>query len=240
MLRGLVVASVAGAALLAGAQAAVAHVTVTADNPEPGGYTKAAFRVPNERADASTTRLEVAFPADHPFGKVSVAPVPGWTATVATRKLAAPIHGHGHGGTLTEGVESITWQGGEVKPGEFVEFPVSFGPLPHGVDGLVFKALQTYSDGEVVRWIEVGQAGAPEPEYPAPVLAVHLPAAPAAEDGTDPLARVLGVVGLVTAFGALAACVAVLPAARRRAAGPRPPAPVEAAVAAIGRQKEQV
>jgi hypothetical protein len=34
----------------------------------------------------------------------------------------------------------------------------------------VFKAVQTYGDGTVVRWIEDQPKGAPEPEHPAPVL----------------------------------------------------------------------
>lgn len=219
VVRLLVVAFVAAAAMLVGGHTALAHVSVSADSPVPGKYTKATFRVPNEREAASTVRLEVTFPADHPFGRASVAPVDGWTATVKTRKVDVPVSHHG-GAKLTEGVESITWEGGEIKPGQFVEFPVSFGPLPADADRLVFKALQTYSDGEVVRWIETPQAGAADPEYPAPVLS--LATAPAAvADGTDGLARVLGLVGVVTAFGALAACVAVLPAARRRQAPPR-------------------
>ena len=35
-----------------------------------------------------------------------------------------------------------------------------------------FKALQTYTNGEVERWIDDWPAGAPEPEHPAPVLEV--------------------------------------------------------------------
>ena len=37
---------------------------------------------------------------------------------------------------------------------------------------LQFKALQTYSNGEIDRWIEDWPAGAPEPDHPAPVLEV--------------------------------------------------------------------
>jgi hypothetical protein len=44
------------------------------------------------------------------------------------------------------------------------------GPLPTDTDQLVFKALQTYDNGEVVRWIDAAPQGAPEPEHPAPVL----------------------------------------------------------------------
>ena len=54
---------------------------------------------------------------------------------------------------VTEAVSTITWSGGELKPGEFTEFDISVGPLPDDADSLTFKALQTYSDGDVVRWI---------------------------------------------------------------------------------------
>jgi hypothetical protein len=41
----------------------------------------------------------------------------------------------------------------------------------------VFKALQTYSNGEVVSWIQEATEGAEEPEHPAPVLKLITPAA---------------------------------------------------------------
>jgi Domain of unkown function (DUF1775) len=44
------------------------------------------------------------------------------------------------------------------------------GPLPTNVGQLEFKALQTYSDGDVVQWIEPTVKGGAEPEHPAPVL----------------------------------------------------------------------
>jgi periplasmic copper chaperone A len=69
---------------------------------------------------------------------------------------------HGHPGAHQFGLT-------QVKPGQFREFDVSLGPLPK-TDRIVFKALQTYSDGDIVRWIDVPQDGQAEPEHPAPVL----------------------------------------------------------------------
>ena len=86
-----------------------------------------------------------------------------------------------HGTKITEAVSKITWTaagGGGVKPGEFQEFPISLGPLPE-VDLMVFKALQTYSDGTVARWIEEPVDGKPAEQDPAPVL--RLAAAPDAD-----------------------------------------------------------
>lgn len=225
-------------ALVAGAPLAAAHVTVSAEGAAPGHYTRAVFRVPNERSDASTVRVEVTFPTEHPLGRASVAPVPGWTASVRSEKLAAPVHGHG--GAITEAVAAITWQGGEVKPGEFLEFPVSFGPVPHDAPRLVFKALQTYSDGQVVRWIEVPADGRPEPEHPAPVLSLAAGAGAAHGGGADALARTLGVVAAATSLAALVACVALGVAIRRRPAPLLAAPPHPATAAAPPRQRAKV
>jgi uncharacterized protein len=166
MKRTLLVALAAGAALVLPATSAFAHVTVNPREATQGGYAKLAFRVPNERDNANTTKLEVNFPADHPFASASVRPQPGWTYNVEKTKLATPIKSDD--GDITEAVTKITWTGGAIKPGEFNEFEVSLGPLPDDADSVTFKALQTYSDGEVVRWIEE-----PSGDHPAPVLKLN-------------------------------------------------------------------
>jgi len=201
--------------------AASAHVTVSPGTAEPGGYARVVFRVPNERADASTTRLEVSFPSDHRFSSVSVQPVPGWTATTRTEKSDAPAEGeHKSSGNVT----AIVWEGGTVLPGQFQEFPVSMGKLPQTGTRLVFKAVQTYSSGEVVRWIDVQQDGGPRPEHPAPMLTVAAPvvaAAPAA--GADTVGRVLGGAGLL--LGLLGIGLSVT--ARRRPFAPTETVPAQ-------------
>jgi|KBSSwiStaDraftv2_1062776.scaffolds.fasta_scaffold11686_3 uncharacterized protein YcnI len=198
------------AALLILPATASAHVTVQPGNAEPGGYTRVTFRVPNERDDASTVKLEVTFPVGHPLASVSVQPVQGWTAKVVKSQLATPIKNDD--GEITEAVSAITWSGGSIAPGEFQEFPVSLGPLPSAGTSLVFKSLQTYSDGEVVRWIDVPQPGADRPEHPAPTLTIAEPAVtapPAAgagdtdDSGPDAAAIGLGAAGLVTGLVAL-------------------------------------
>lgn len=193
--------SVLGAAGLFLAQpAASAHVTVTPNTAAPGGYARMAFNVPNEKPNASTVKLEVVLPTDHPIVSVSVQPVPGWTATAQKSKLPQPVQTDD--GQVTEAVTSIVWQGGQVQPGQFQQFLVSFGPLPKDTPSLVFKALQTYSDGSVVRWIDV-PGGAGEPEHPAPTLSLVTPVPPAApEPAVDSTARVLGGGGLALAIAA--------------------------------------
>ena len=139
--------------------------------------------------------------------------------------LDEPIPGEEGEEDITERLASVTWSGGEVEPGEFVEFPVSF-QVPEDAAGsaLLFPALQTYSDGEIVRWI----AGDEEADTPAPrveVLAAateggegttteeepasgeEAEAAPATggddDDGRATLALILGIAGLATGLVAL-------------------------------------
>jgi uncharacterized protein YcnI len=169
LLRAGVVAAVAALATLGFAAPASAHVTVSSQSAVQGGYAKVTFRVPNEKDDASTVKLEVVLPESQPIASVSVKPLPGWTATPEKTKLATPVKTDD--GDVTEAITKITWTAdaaSAVKPGQFQEFDVSLGPLPK-VDQLVFKALQYYSDGEIVRWIEEPTPGN-EPQNPAPVL----------------------------------------------------------------------
>lgn len=171
----LLLAATLGVALVAGP--ASAHVTVNPSEASQGGYATLTFKVPNEKDDASTVQVDVEIPTDNPIASVSVQPVPGWTATVTKTALASPVETEG--GQVTEAVSKITWTGGEIQPGQFQQFPVSMGPLPE-TDAVEFKALQTYSDGEVVRWIEATPASGDEPEFPVPVLTLEK-----ADEGAD-------------------------------------------------------
>jgi uncharacterized protein YcnI len=169
VVRAGVVVAVAATAVLGFAAPASAHVTVNPSTAAQGGFAKLSFRVPNEKTTAGTVKLEVTIPENAPIAFVSVRPVAGWTAQIERRTLAMPVKLHG--ADVTEAVSKITWMaaaGKAIGPGEFEEFDVSAGPLPE-VDQIVFKALQTYSDGDVVRWIDEPTAGV-ELEHPAPVL----------------------------------------------------------------------
>jgi uncharacterized protein YcnI len=174
-------------------------------------------------APAETTKVEINLPADKPIASVSLKPLPGWTAQSETTKLATPIKSDD--GEITEPVSKITWTAGPgagIKPGQFEEFEVSLGPLPD-TDQIVFKALQSYSDGEVVRWIDEPTAGA-EPAHPAPVLTLTAASDPAAPAAASPAAQGEESGGNATAYGiagillGLAGLVAALLAYRRAAA----------------------
>lgn len=171
---------VAASTVLLIAGPAAAHVSVQpVGEAAKGGYATLNFKVPNERDQASTVKLEVNFPADHPLSSVTPQAVPGWKIDISKSKLDKPLEVHGK--KITEAVSKVTWTAdeGEIAPGYFQQFPVSVGALPEDADQLVFKAIQTYDNKEVVRWIEEPTAGGEEPDSPAPVLKLTT----AAEDG---------------------------------------------------------
>ncbi|MGW6008789.1 YcnI family copper-binding membrane protein [Streptomyces sp. NPDC055210] len=224
---------VAASAVLVLSGPAFAHVSVQPEGTAAkGGYATVNFKVPNERDKASTTKLEINFPADHPLASVMPQPVDGWNVKVTKSKLDKPLELHGE--KINEAVTKVTWtaDGKGIQPGFFQKFPLSIGALPEDADELVFKAIQTYSNDEVVRWIETQEKGEEEPETPAPVLALsaatddhHGSAASdddadaekaddakaaastteaASSDSSDTTARVLGVVGIVVGVAGVA------------------------------------
>lgn len=166
-IRLALVAIVAAAFVAVSAGPASAHVSI----PDPGtkgGFSIVTFSVPNERDDASTTKIEVQLPKDSPLVFVSVQAKPGWEVETTKRTLDEPIEAFGE--SYDEVVDTVTWSGGEIAPGEFDTFALSVGPLPEDVDSLAFPTIQTYSSGEEVAWIEETPEGGEEPEHPAPVL----------------------------------------------------------------------
>ncbi|WP_067718633.1 YcnI family protein [Nocardia yamanashiensis] len=143
---------------------------MSAADATPGGFTVLTVRVPNESATAGTVKVEVSLPQDNPLAVVRTEATPGWTAVARRATLATPVD-NGHGGKVSEYVAGVTFtarDGNAIGPGEFTEFRLQIGPLPH-VNELVFPAVQTYSDGSVVSWIERSADGT-TPDKPAPIL----------------------------------------------------------------------
>ena len=193
------------------AQSAAAHVRVHADSTEAGSFSQLTFRVPNESDTAGTVTVEVTLPRDTPLLYVSTKPLPGWTATVTEQPLPAPVTVEGT--TLTKAPRTVTWQaqpGTRIDPGQYQDFDISAGPLP-AAGTVALPAVQTYSDGTVVRWDQPTPAGGAEPEHPAPELVVTAAAATGTGaappgDGADPVARILaGAALLVALIGAVLA-----------------------------------
>lgn len=210
---------------------ASAHITIEPRTGTQGVFARVSFFVPNESDSASTTKVEINLPPENPVPWVSLMPVYGWDAAVEKQQVP-PMDLHGT--QVTEAVTKITWTAkpdAAIKPGQFVEFPVSIGPMPK-IDRMVFKALQTYSDGNVVRWIEEPPAnGGEAPEKPAPVLklqpapaspapAASQPAAAAAADDDDDSGSgsTWGIIGFIAGLAGLLLGALALLRSRRPAA----------------------
>ncbi|WP_194923868.1 YcnI family copper-binding membrane protein [Catenulispora pinisilvae] len=222
--------------ILTSAGVASAHVTIGPDTTAKGGSdVELTFRVPNEEATANTTQLEVVLPTDHPITGVLPEPTPGWKVAVTNSTLPKPITTDD--GTVTQVVSELTWTGGALAPGQYQGFRVMLGKLPDDTNQLVFKAVQTYSNGDVVRWIDLAQPGQPTPDHPAPVLTLTStgtgtgsqpsdtqtsaqsvtanPAAPSTAT-SDSTARTLGTAGIVVGAAGLAVGAFGISRARRK------------------------
>jgi uncharacterized protein YcnI len=196
-----------------------AHVTVHPTSmPAGSGDIELTFRVPNERDNANTVGLQVFFPANLPLLTVNVLPVPGWTAKVDTQTLAKPIQSGD--GPVNQIVTDITWTAtaGGISPGQYEDFAVSAGQAPAQPGDVTFKSLQTYSSGEVVRWIQVASTQNPNPDTPAPVLTLTNPTptpAVATTSSSSSSSKGLAVAALVVAVIGLLGVVLLFVRGRR-------------------------
>ncbi len=196
--RAFAVVATASAMLLLATGVAAAHVTVNPRSVAPNSYAELTFRAPNETAKATFTKLVVHLPAAHPLASVSTHPMPGWRITSSTAKLPEPIVTDD--GTTTEYIASISWTstGGGIPPGQYENFAISAGPMPAS-GSLTFAVDQSYSDGTVAKWDQVGKPGGPEVDDPAPVLTISAADSEKPADDSDSLARWLSISALVLA-----------------------------------------
>jgi periplasmic copper chaperone A len=216
------IAAAAVVAMLLLAPGASAHVTLQPEEVPAGDFTRLDVRVPNERDDASTTKVEVQFPPGFLF--VSTEPVPGWNAEVKMRKLDKPVEQFGE--RITEEVDRVTLtadgEANAIGPGQFQDFGLSVGVPDKAGTTLKFPAVQTYSSGEVVRWI-----GPVDAEEPAPLVKVTAagaeggaqaaaqPQAAAGGDDDDDSSKTLSIIALIVGIAGLAAGLAALFTRRR-------------------------
>ena len=183
---------------------AFAHVEIERDGAVGAdGVVATTLHVPNEETNAGTVKLELVFPKSPVLETAIPGAVNGWTATVQKNPSGA--------------VTGVTWTGGPLTGDQEVAFPLSLGTIPANVKTVQFKALQTYNNNTVVRWIEVTPAGGSEPEHPAPLLTARgkqpveddaaksaTPALPkSSSDGLSTAAIVAIVVGVVIVLALL-------------------------------------
>ena len=195
------------ALVLSWASTAFAHVQVLPATAAPGDAVEFTVLVPGERDPSYTTRVDLKIPAGVlPF---SYADTPGWKRQLILGSNKA--------------VSEIVWTG-RAAPDGYVKFSF-LAATPERTGTIAWKALQTYDDGTVVRWI-----GAPDSEEPAATTTITTAAAAqgaggevgsaadgsggasktSAAESTDPLvpgaglaALGLGVIALIVAVVAL-------------------------------------
>ncbi|HTA06361.1 MAG TPA: DUF1775 domain-containing protein [Solirubrobacteraceae bacterium] len=149
--------------------AAQAHISLHPNTIPAGAFATLDVRVPGEAEGAYVKKVDVLFPQG--FTGVDYENVPGWSVKVIESKLGKPIQSDD--GPIDTQVSQIvwTWTGplGKVSDGQFIDFPLSVA-IPEEAAGkpLEFRTVQSYSNGEVVRWIEPSLDG----DHPSPRINV--------------------------------------------------------------------
>ena len=137
--------AVAWAALCA---PALGHAVISPPVVEPATLQVFTLSVPTERADRTTTSIELTVPKG--FAIDSFAPVRGWRRKVSST-------GSGEGAV----VNKVTWTGGNVPTEEDAVF--QFNASASAAQTYTFQVRQTYDDETVVDW-----AGPESSDTPAP------------------------------------------------------------------------
>lgn len=170
-MKKIALAAVAAAALAVPA-AASAHVTLQPREAVSGSFSKMDVRVPNERDNKGTIKVDIRLPDGFYF--LSYQKVPGWKTRVYKERLDQPVDLGGF--QVREQYTRIVWRARKprrdrIAPGQFQDFPISVR-VPDGAAGsqLVFRAFQTYQRGERVAW-----TGAPDSDTPAPRVTLLAP-----------------------------------------------------------------
>ncbi|WP_405911260.1 DUF1775 domain-containing protein [Streptomyces sp. NBC_00828] len=153
-------------ATLAMAGTASAHAEVEADTPQAlAENVTLSFVSEAESSSAGFTELRIVLPDGIAPADVSLDEAPkGWT-------FKATADGYTVGGAA-------------LKTGVDAEHKIKVRQLPDAKE-IAFKTVETYSDGEVSRWIEL-PSGGEEPEQPAPLLELKAAAPGAKPVGTSP------------------------------------------------------
>jgi uncharacterized protein len=241
-------AKTVAAVLVAGAlvvpASAQAHISLHPNTIPAGAFATLDVRVPGEQESAYVKKVDVLFPAG--FTGVDYEDVPGWSTKVIEAKLATPIKEDGE--TIDTEVSQIvwTWAGppGKVDNGQFINFPLSLA-IPDDATGksLEFRTVQTYSNGQVVHWIEpslsaehpsprinvtakggviediAGDEAGPAPGQTPASQSASAPAPAAAKASNGDASKGLGIAAVILGALGLIAGLAALAASRRKAAG---------------------
>ena len=155
---------------------AAAHVTVSPSSlPQGTDDAILTFRVPNESTHRQRDRTAHSIPVGPPDRGSQPRSRFGMVRSTSTRPCcpsrSRPTTGRSHRRSRRS-----TGADGSIPVGQFGEFNVSgAGTTRQEHRLLTFKAVQLYSDGTTVSWIQVPTKAAPDPEHPAPTLVLTAP-----------------------------------------------------------------
>jgi uncharacterized protein YcnI len=164
-------------AALALAPSAFAHAELFPNVIPSGDGYLLSLAVPNEKANASTTEVQITIPDG--FDLEHVAPVQGWTVSVSGS--------HQESSGEQSGGSSITWKG-DLKGEGLAVLPFTGVPKKPGT--YAFTVRQTYSDGSVVEW-----SGAESSETPA--ARIEATADATASGGGSDSSKTIAIIALV-------------------------------------------
>jgi uncharacterized protein YcnI len=139
--------------------------------------------VPTEKANATTTSIELTVPSG--FGIDSFAPSPAWT-----RKLVQTGSGE------SAVIQQVTWTGGSTPTDEDSVF--SFLASGSAEKTYTFGVRQTYSDGSIVDW-----TGPESSDTPAPTIDVRSSLGGSSSDTLAIVAIAVGGTAVILAIIAL-------------------------------------
>jgi uncharacterized protein YcnI len=168
-MRSIKIAAVTAASALFVPAAAQAHISLHPNTIPAGAFATLDVRVPGEQEGAHVTKVDMLFPPG--FTSVAYENVPGWSVRVVNQKVTPPIQTDE--GPVNEQISQIIWSWsgpqGMVNNNQFVQFPLSVA-IPRNLAGqaLQFKTLQSYSNGQVVHWIDPSLSA----EHPTPRINV--------------------------------------------------------------------
>ena len=151
------------------AASAQAHISIHPNTVPAGAFATLDVRVPGEQAGAHVSKVDLLLPPG--FTDVDYEGIPGWSVHTIERKLTTPIEQDGE--KIDSEISQLvwTWTGplGRVDNGQFIQFPLSV-TIPDQDSGkpLEFRTVQSYSDGQVVHWIDPSL----EAEHPSPRINV--------------------------------------------------------------------
>jgi uncharacterized protein YcnI len=153
-MRRLIVAALAAACVCL-APPARAHVEVSPETAPRRGSATFTFNAEDERDGANEVKVEIVLPEGVTQQSVTPSAPVGWTPSFT----ATPSVVFSHAAPGPQGDQSFT---------------LALSELPDA-DELVFKALVTYDNGDVERWIDEPTGGG-EPPHPAAVVSLTGPA----------------------------------------------------------------